>query len=201
MMQCAQEGIVSLTSTQENQTSVRIQVFLLFLDMHICHFEPTHILFNDGLMLKATSIMPSIRNVSRVLVVHTAEQLPFGPFAGGIPGGSYSNGEHRLMKGVDAIWSVSESIKRYAQKYGQIETTFHVHHPWTYMNNKPHALPARRENWDKTIIGFVNPCPVKGSSLFCALAKKCPQFEFMALSSWGTDSKLEKELRQLENVE
>ncbi|KIY00057.1 uncharacterized protein Z520_03742 [Fonsecaea multimorphosa CBS 102226] len=186
---------------EEDQASVRIQVFLLFLDMHICRFEPTHVLFNDGLMLKATSIMPSLRDVSRILIAHTAEQLPFGPFAGGIPGSSYSVGEHKLMQGVDGIWSVSEAIKSYAQKYGQIETTFHVHHPWTYLDRKTHGLPTRRENWGKAAIGFVNPCAVKGYSIFHDLAKRCPEFKFVALSSWGTDPKVEEELRQLVNVD
>jgi hypothetical protein len=169
--------------------------------MHICRFKPTHVLFNDGLMLKATSIMPSLRDVCRILIVHTAEQLPFGPYSGGIPGGSCSVGEHKPMHGVDAIWSVSESIKSYAQKYGQIETTFHVHHPWTYLDSKTHGMPTRRENWDKAVVGFVNPCAVKGSLIFRDLAKRCPQFKFVAWSSWGTDTKVEDELRQLVNVE
>lgn len=169
--------------------------------MHMCRFEPTHVLFNDGLMMKATSIMPSLRKVSRILIVHTAEQLPFGPFAGGIPGSSYSIGEHKLMQGVDAIWSVSECIKSYTQEHGQIDTTFHVHHPWTYPDSKTHGLPTARKNWNKTAIGFVNPCAVKGASIFRDLAKRCPHFEFVALSSWGTDSKVKEELRQLPNVE
>ncbi|KIW11002.1 hypothetical protein PV08_10301 [Exophiala spinifera] len=186
---------------EENQASVQVQVFLHFLDMHIYRFEPTHVIFNDGLMLKATSIIPSLRDVSRNLIVHTAEQLPFGPFAGGIPGASYSTGEHKLMRGVDAIWAVSECIRNYAQKHGQIESTFHIHHPWTYLDSKTHALPTRRENWDKTAIGFVNPCPVKGSSIFRDLAKRCPEFKFVALSSWGINPQVEAELREVPNID
>lgn len=151
--------------------------------------------------MKATSIMPSLRHVCRICIVHTAEQLPFGPYAGGISGSAYSKSEHKLLMGLDGIWSVSQALKNYAREYGQLNTTFHVHHPWTYLDSKTRGLPLRRRNWDKDLVGIVNPCPVKGSSIFHALAKRCPQFKFAAWSSWGMDNKLEKQLRALSNVE
>ena len=114
--------------------------------------------------------------------MHTAEQLPFGPYPGGVPGGSCAVGEHKLMQGVDAVWSPSESIGKYSYKYGQIETIFYFHHLWTYLASKTHELATRRENLDKAVLGFVNPCPVKGILIFRNLAKQFPQFEFAASS-------------------
>ncbi len=198
---CPRGRVVDLTSVQKNEVSAQLQVFIQFMEMHISRFKPTHILFNDGLMLKATLMMPSAFDASRILIIHTAEQLPFGPFSGGISGGSCTSRENELMHGVDGIWSVSEAIKKYAKEHGQIETTFLVHHPWTYLDNKTQQLPIRRHNWDKEVIGMVNPCPVKGSSILRDLAKRCPQFKFAAWSSWGTNPKVEGELRQLPNVE
>jgi len=55
-----QERVAELKSAQENQMSVGLQEFLLFIIMHICRFKPTHVLFNDGLILKTTSIISSL---------------------------------------------------------------------------------------------------------------------------------------------
>lgn len=151
--------------------------------------------------MKATSVMPSLRQVCRICIVHTAEQLPFGPYAGGISGSAYSAGELKLLLGLDGIWSVSQALKNYARQYGQLNTTFHVHHPWTYLDPKTHGLPMRRRNWDKQVVGIVNPCPVKGSSILQGLAQRCPQFKFAAWASWGLDGKLRKSLTALPNVE
>ncbi|KAK5228797.1 hypothetical protein LTR72_002684 [Exophiala xenobiotica] len=186
---------------EKSQVSAQLQVFIHFMEIHISRFKPTHVLFNDGLMLKATLMMPSALDASRILIIHTAEQLPFGPFSGGISGGSCTAREHELMHGVDGIWSVSKAIKQYAKEHGQIETTFLVHHPWTYLDTKTQQLPIRRNNWDKEVVGMVNPCPVKGSSILRDLAKRCPQFKFAAWSSWGTNQKVERELRQLPNID
>lgn len=61
------------------------------MQREIEEFSPTHIISNDGLSMEATSAreMPNL-NVCRIGVIHTAEQLPFGPFAGGMPGDASS---------------------------------------------------------------------------------------------------------------
>ncbi|KAA8626986.1 Glycosyltransferase family 4 protein [Pyrenophora tritici-repentis] len=70
--------------------SARLEDFVSFLQQEITDFAPTHILFNDGLSMQATSAqeMPNL-TARRIAVIHTAEQLPFGPFAGGMPGHKY----------------------------------------------------------------------------------------------------------------
>jgi hypothetical protein len=57
----------------------------MFLSSTIYKFDPTHIIFNDSPPLKLTSLMLLPADVRRVFIVHTAEQLPFGPFCGAIP--------------------------------------------------------------------------------------------------------------------
>src|SRR6266536_816115 len=97
---------------------------LLYLSSLIYRFNPTHILFNDSLPLKLTSIIPLRESVKRVVIIYTAEQFLFGPFAGNMPGGASSANEHALLRGVDRIWSVSKKIQEYAQVHGDHETTF-----------------------------------------------------------------------------
>ncbi|EUC50732.1 glycosyltransferase family 4 protein [Bipolaris oryzae ATCC 44560] len=182
-------------------TSARLQDFVSFLQQEITMFMPTHIISNDGLSMQATSAlqMPSL-SVCRVGIVHTAEQLPFGPFAGGLPGHASSPGESKLLQNLDGIWSVSDAIKKYALEHGRLRTSFFVHHPWTYLEETSHRIPAHLHNWDKKFVCMINPCVVKGSPIFIDIAKACPQHDFLVYKSWGFDDVIGKRMEELPNI-
>lgn len=158
-------------------------------------------MFNDGLSMQATSRleMPEL-SACRVAVIHTAEQLPFGPFAGGMAGHMSSPTEMTLLQELDGIWSVSEAIKRYASEHGQLATRFFTHHPWTYFDEKTLGLPCRLRNWDKRFVGMINPCKVKGFQILHDLASACPQHDFLDYKSWGFDTTTGAQLERLQNV-
>lgn len=143
--------------------------------------------------------MPDL-NVCRVAVVHTAEQLPFGPFAGGVPGHASSPSEFDLLRQLDGIWSVSHAIKKYALEHGNLQTDMLGHHPWTYLEGNKHELPSHLHNWDKKFIGMINPCVVKGWKIFINIAKICPQFDFLVYKSWGFDDEIGKQMHDLQNI-
>ncbi|KAM0234622.1 hypothetical protein ACHAP5_010016 [Fusarium lateritium] len=175
--------------------------FITFLQDEIRYFSPTHIISNDGLSMQA-SFAPDLAylGMRRIVVVHTAEQLPFGPFAGGMPGHSCTAREADLLHRLDGIWSVSEVIRKYALDYGQLQTRFLFHHPWTYLVGKEHELPRPLSNWDKGFVGMINPCAVKGSSIFLDLARACPKLDFLAYLSWGTGDRIVKQMEDLANI-
>ena len=181
--------------------SARLLEFVSFLKGEVTRFSPTHIISNDGLSIQATSAleMPSI-NVCRIGVIHTAEQLPFGPFAGGVPGHASSPSELKLLQMLDGIWSVSNAIKQYALEHGQLQTSSFAHHPWTYLEQKKHEMPVHLHNWDKKFIGMINPCAVKGSQILIKLAKLCPQYDFLVYKSWGFNDKIGRQLKDLQNM-
>ena len=139
-------------------------------------------------------------NLSRIGIIHTAEQLPFGPYAGGMPGHGTSPSELKLLQELDGIWSVSNAIKQYALDYGQLQTSFFVHHPWTYLDEKKRQLPVPLHNWDKQFIGMINPCAVKGLPILINIAKSCPQYNFLVYASWGFDQKVARQLGGLKNL-
>ncbi|RMZ73605.1 glycosyltransferase family 4 [Pyrenophora seminiperda CCB06] len=181
--------------------SPRLEDFVSFLQQEITNFSPTHIIFNDGLSMQATLalVMPNL-NARRIAIIHTAEQLPFGPFAGGMPGQLSSPCEAKLLQGLDGIWSVSEAIRRYALEHGKLKTDFFVHHPWTYLEEQKHEVPVRLHNWDKKFIGMINPCPVKGAHILVKLAQLCPQHDFLVYKSWGFDNKCAQQMKALKNI-
>ncbi|KAL6705043.1 hypothetical protein ACN47E_007302 [Coniothyrium glycines] len=179
----------------------RLHDFVSFLQQEIKSFSPTHIVSNDGLTMQATSVieMPDLK-LCRIGIIHTAEQLPFGPYAGGIPGHVSSPSEIKLLKMLDGIWSVSNAIKQYALEHGKLHTNFFIHHPWTYLEEKKHTMPHHLHNWHKNFIGMINPCPVKGARIFTDLARLCPEYDFLAYKSWGLDDTTDKEMRAVKNI-
>ncbi|KAG9562350.1 hypothetical protein KCU71_g7633, partial [Aureobasidium melanogenum] len=186
---------------EKGTLSARLSGFVTFLQNKIAEYAPTHIISNDGLSMKATSTseLPDL-DICRVAVIHSAEQLPFGPFAGGLPGMASSPGEFDLLRQLDGIWSVSTAIKDYAMKYGQLQSDFFVHHPWTYLEEKTHQMPTQLHNWGKKYVGMINPCAVKGSGILLDLAKACSHLDFLVYKSWGSDEKLEQQLGSLGNM-
>jgi hypothetical protein len=186
---------------QRGKLSARLSDVVTFLQDEIRRYSPTHIISNDGLSMQAISAfaLPDL-DIRRIAVIHTAEQLPFGPFAGGVPGHTSSPREFDLLRQLDGIWSVSQAIKDYAMKYGQLQTNFFVHHPWTYLEEKTHELPIQMHNWDKKFVGMINPCAVKGSSILLDLARACPHLDFLVYKSWGINDELEKQLECLQNM-
>ncbi|EWZ02780.1 hypothetical protein FOYG_02004 [Fusarium oxysporum NRRL 32931] len=186
---------------EKGTSSAPLMDFISFLQREIRRFSPTHIISNDGLSMKA-SLASELAHLtmSRIAVVHTAEQLPFGPFAGGVPGHSSTTREADLFQQLDGICSVSDAIRNYALEQGQLQTRFLVHHPWTYLVGKDHEMPSRLFNWDKKFVAMINPCPVKGSYIFVNLTRACPQLEFLTYMSWGADNATVKQMEDLPNM-
>ena len=167
----------------------------------IAQFRPTHVIFNDPITMKITAYHPTRATFKRINIVHTAEQLPFGPFVAGIDGHCLSpKVENELLRGLDGIWAVSKAIQDYAWIYGKLQTTFLVHPTLTYLDAKTGDMPVVRNNVDKHEIGMINPCPHKGLAIFLSLAKKFPNMNFVTWKSWGTQKEHAAELLSLPNV-
>jgi hypothetical protein len=171
------------------------------MNTQLALFRPTHVIFNDSLSLKATIAMPLGVDARRIFVIHCAEQLPFGPYAGGLSESSCSPREHDLLHDVDGIWAVSQAIKDYAYEYGQLDTTFLVHDPWTYLDERTHQPPGRYHNWGSQIVGMINPSQVKGLKVLLELAERLPHVKFAAWKSWGFDDNVCKQLEAMPNIE
>ncbi|KAK3902695.1 thioesterase [Staphylotrichum tortipilum] len=63
----------------------------------------------------------------------------------------------------------------YALKHGDLPTTFFVYSTWTYLDGG--RIPMRRTNVERTKIGLVNACALKGLPTFVELAKRLPHIQ------------------------
>lgn len=176
------------------------------------NFEPTHIIFNDALASKVTSEMPICKDKTRrVEVIHSAEQFPLGPFAGGVPGSSKTTAELPLWHTLDGAVSVSLALQAYVKNHG-LETTYIPNHAWSYKDRNTGDWPRVRSNFAKQTVVMVNPTYVKGYNIFLGMAKEnrkraslnrfnfkpdeqLPTYRFIAYLGWGAKPHIVDELR------
>ncbi|KAL2264585.1 hypothetical protein VTJ83DRAFT_7095 [Remersonia thermophila] len=190
---------------ERNELSQRMQSLVKLFSDHITEFQPTHVVFNDPITMKLTATHPQRATFKRINIIHTAEQLPFGPFAAGVDGHCMSPAvEDALLRDLDGIWSVSKAIQKYALTYGQLETTFLIHPIATYLDKDASGmavLPPVRNNIDKIEVGMVNPCAQKGLSILIGLARNLPHIKFVVWKSWGSRRDHLAQLEDIPNIQ
>ncbi len=124
-----------------------------------------------------------------VYLAHTPQMFPFGPASlNPNPAGA------ALIMKCAAVIVIGEHMAGYVRLHLGREPA--VIHPPVY--GKP---PWHRRDPDKPgLITMINPCAVKGISIFLALARRFPRYPFGALRGWGTTEQDLAELAALPNV-
>lgn len=124
-----------------------------------------------------------------VYLARTTSFLPFGPQA-------YFPSEQRarLLKRVDAIVAVSEFVARYIQQWSGLQA--HVL-PISHFGSPPFPDFGC---FERGYVTMINPCAVKGISIFLGLAERFPHIEFAAVPTWGTTPTDRAALAKLPNV-
>jgi surfactin synthase thioesterase subunit/glycosyltransferase involved in cell wall biosynthesis len=112
-----------------------------------------------------------------VYLVRATLALPFGPDSA-FP----AEAETGALRRVDAVVGVSRYAAEYVRRWSGIEA---VHAPISPMDGGPYAALGR---WDNEFVTLVNPCAVKGISIFLALADRMPEVRFAAVPTWGTNA-------------
>ena len=124
-----------------------------------------------------------------VYLAHTPQFFPFGPAAWNPdPEGT------ALIAKAAAVVAIGHHTAGYIERYTGRRAA--VVHPPIY-GRGPFPNFA---NFERGLITLVNPCAVKGISIFLALADRLPQYEFGALAGWGTTSQDRRELEKRPNI-
>jgi surfactin synthase thioesterase subunit/glycosyltransferase involved in cell wall biosynthesis len=124
-----------------------------------------------------------------VFLARTTLAVPFGPdcaFA--------SASKANVLRQVDGVVGVSQYVADYLRRWGGLDA---VHLPISLMEPGPYACLGR---FDNEFVTFVNPCAVKGISIFLGLAERMPDVAFAAVPGWGTRRDDLEALRRHANV-
>jgi amino acid adenylation domain-containing protein len=128
-----------------------------------------------------------------IYLSHTPAFLPFGPQA------FYpSERRGRMLARVAGIVGVSRFVARYIRRWGGLEAAvfpFPIYGPGPFPD-----FGAERSRDDDGFVTLINPCAVKGISIFLELARSLPDVRFAAVSTWGTTPVDREALAALPNV-
>jgi surfactin synthase thioesterase subunit/glycosyltransferase involved in cell wall biosynthesis len=153
--------------------------------------------FNPQVILASTDdpaqllLEPALRAESaRVIYLARATlALPFGPDCA-FP----SAAKTETLKQADRLVGVSRYVADYIRRWSDIEA---VHVPISLLDPGPYPALGRFEN---EFVTMVNPCAVKGISIFLALAERMPNIRFAAVPMWGTNEADRRSLEQHSNI-
>jgi surfactin synthase thioesterase subunit/glycosyltransferase involved in cell wall biosynthesis len=115
--------------------------------------------------------------------------VPFGPDCA-FP----SAAKTEVLRRANAVVGVSRYVADYIRKWSGIPA---VHVPISLPDPPPYADLGRFEN---EFVTLVNPCAVKGISIFLELAGRMPEVRFAGVPTWGTTRADRAALAQRANV-
>lgn len=156
----------------------------------IREFEPDFVLVSSE-DLSHTLLREAARSAGNRLVylAHTPQWFPFGP-------ASWNRDQHstELIKNAAAVVVISHVMADYVEQH--VGRKAFVAHPAIYGQGPWPQLG----NYDSGYIAMLNPCQVKGISLFLTMADLFPEREFAALPSWGTNRQDLDNLKRRPNI-
>jgi glycosyltransferase involved in cell wall biosynthesis len=124
-----------------------------------------------------------------ILMLQTIIQLPFGPLSV-----DKSLEYTRLIEKARAIVVISEFMRQYIRDYGHLDA--HLL-PMPVYGEGPFPDLAK---FDRGFVTMINPCELKGVSVFTGLAQAFPEYDFAAVPTWGADQGLLDRMQELPNV-
>lgn len=124
-----------------------------------------------------------------IYLAHTPQLFPFGS-ASWQPDPEGTD----LVRRCAGIVAIGKYTAQYIEQYTGREPV--VIHPPIYGSGPFENYSS----FDAGLITLINPCAVKGISIFLALAERFPEYRFGALPGWGTTTADRQALERLPNV-
>ena len=161
-----------------------------YFNEQIRQFQPAVILVSTddpAQLLLEVALGPHPARV--VYLTRTTLALPFGP-EGAFP----SEEKTDRLRQADGVVGVSRYVANYVRHWSGIDAEAL---PISLLDPGPYPALGR---FDNEFITLVNPCAVKGITIFLGLARRLPHLRFAAVPTWGTNEADLAELRKHSNV-
>jgi len=163
----------------------------LAFQRHIDEFDPDVIVTSTddpGQLLFDLAVKAPRARVAHL--VRATIAVPFGPDSSGV-----NERKTDLLRRADAVVGVSRYVAGYVRQWAGIPA---VHVPISLLE-APDQYPSLGR-FDNPYVSMVNPCAVKGISIFLELADRLPQVQFAAIPTWGADTDDLAQLRRRPNI-
>ncbi len=173
-------------------TVAREPAIRAYFSGHIATFNPDVIVTSTddpGQILFDLAIKAPRARV--VYLVRATIAVPFGPDSS-----APNAAKAEMLCHADGVVGVSQYVANYCREHGNLEA---IHVPISLL--EPGLGYPDLGRFDSPYVTFVNPCAVKGISIFLALADRMPHVRFAAVPTWGTNAEDSVELLKRQNVE
>jgi surfactin synthase thioesterase subunit/glycosyltransferase involved in cell wall biosynthesis len=175
-----------------------VDVRTLTLDPHLRAFFSGHVAtFDPDVIIASTDdpaqiLLDIALKAPRARVVYLVRATIAAPFG---PDSSAPNAARaETLRRCDGVVGVSEYVARYMSHWGGIPA---IHLPISLLETGEYPNLGAFEN---PFVTLVNPCAVKGISIFLELARRMPAVHFAAVPTWGTNAADLAALRERANV-
>ncbi len=125
-----------------------------------------------------------------VYLVRATIAVPFGPDSSMVSAAKTEN-----LRQADLIVGVSHYVAGYVREWSGLDA---IHVPISLL--EPGSEFPLLGRFDSEFVSMVNPCAVKGISIFLELARRMPHLQFAAIPTWGTTPAEMEELRSVPNI-
>jgi surfactin synthase thioesterase subunit/glycosyltransferase involved in cell wall biosynthesis len=162
-----------------------------FFQSHIQEFDPDVIVTSTddpGQLLFDLAVKAPRARV--VYLVRATIAVPFGPDSSMV-----SAAKTELLRRADGVVGVSHYVAGYVREWSGLDA---VHVPISLLEGGEYADLA---NWESPYVSMVNPCAVKGISIFLQIADRMPHARFAAVPLWGTQADDYSDLRARPNID
>jgi surfactin synthase thioesterase subunit/glycosyltransferase involved in cell wall biosynthesis len=162
-----------------------------FFSRQIADFDPDVIITSTddpGQLLFDLAIRAPRARV--VYLVRATIAVPFGPDSSMI---SLSKTEN--LRHADGVVGVSNYVANYVKQFSGIDA---IHVPISLLERVPEY--PNLGSFDNPYVSMVNPCAVKGITIFLELADRLPQVKFAAVPTWGATAVDMANLRRRPNI-
>jgi len=146
-----------------------------YFSTQITAFEPGVILTSTDDPAQLLLEVSRRADARTVYLARATLALPFGPDCA-FP----SAAKTEVLCQADAVVGVSRYVADYIRQWSGIPA---VHVPISLLDPPPYPDVGRFEN---EFVTLVNPCAVKGLSIFLELADRMPEVQFAGVPTWGT---------------
>ena len=164
--------------------------FRAYFAAQITQYRPAVIILSTDdpaqLLLEAAL---RVNNARIVYLTRTTLALPFGPESA-FP----SEEKTEALRATDGVVGVSRYVADYIRQWSGIQAEAL---PISLLGPGPYPDLGRCDN---PFVTMVNPCAVKGISIFLELARRMPELRFAAVPLWGTTTEDRRALARLPNV-
>lgn len=162
-----------------------------FFSRQIVEFDPDIILTSTddpGQLLFDLAIRSSRARV--VYLVRATIAVPFGPDSS-MPSATKTEN----LRHADGVVGVSEYVAGYVRQWSGIDA---IHVPISLL--EPVSEYPNLGRFESPYVSMVNPCAVKGITIFLGLADRLPDVKFAAVPTWGATADDVENLRKRPNI-